>query len=177
MANDLDQGLLAEFKTPELLLDAVKRTRQSGYRRIEAFTPFPVEGLADALGIRDGRVPWLGLIGGIFGALSGFLMQVYVNLDFPLNVGGRDVIAVPAFLVVTFELMILFAVLFPILGMLALNRLPCLHHPLFDVERFHLASVDRFFLYIRTADSGHDEAEARSFLSSLDPVSITKVAG
>jgi hypothetical protein len=168
-------GLLAEFKTPEALIEAVTRARQSGYRQIEAFTPFPIDGLAEALAFKDSRVLWLGLIGGVFGALFGFFMQVYVSLDFPLNVGGRDVVAVPAFLVVSFELTILFAVLFPIVGMLALNRLPRLHHPLFDAERFHLASIDRYFLCILASDAQYDEDKAGAFLRGLDPVSVTTV--
>lgn len=170
-------GLLAEFKTAEALLQAVLRARKMGYRRIEAFTPFPIDGLAEALDIRDDRVLWLGLIGGVFGALLGFCMQVYVSLDFPLNVGGRDLVAVPAFLVVSFELMILFAVLFPIAGMLTLNRLPRLNHPLFDVERFHLASIDRYFLCIRATDPQYDEDKSIAFLNGLDPVFVAKVPG
>jgi hypothetical protein len=112
----------------------------------------------------------------VFGAAVGFFMQVYVNLDFPLNSGGRDVIAVPAFLVVTFELTILFSALFLLVGMLWLNRLPRLHHPLFDVERFHLASRDRFFLRLSKADPAFKRPEAESFLRTLGPVSVSEVA-
>lgn len=168
-------GLLAEFGSPDALLDALDDARRAGYSRLDAFTPFPIEGLAERIGFRERRVPWLALLGGGFGAALGFGMQVYVNLDYPLNVGGRAVISTPAFLVVSFELMILFAVLFAIVGMLALDRLPRLHHPLFDAERFHLASVDRFFLYVGSDDPRFDRAEAAAFLRGLGAASVTEV--
>jgi hypothetical protein len=165
--------LLAEFSSADALLEAIGKARGAGFRRIEAFTPFPVEGLAEALGIRERAIGPLTFAGGVFGALLGYLMQVYVNLDYPLNVGGRDLIAVPAFLVVTFELTILFAVLAAILGMLVLDRLPRLNHPLFEVPRFRLASLDRFFLCLES----EDRAAAERLLRSLAPVGISEVAG
>ena len=165
--------LLAEFASADALLKAIHRARSEGFRRMEAFTPFPVEGIAEALGIRERAIGPITFAGGVFGALLGYLMQVYVNLDYPLNVGGRDVIAVPAFLVVTFELTILFAVLAAILGMLVLDRLPRLSHPLFEAPRFRLASLDRFFLCI----DSEDRAAAERFLRGLAPVGVSEVAG
>jgi hypothetical protein len=168
-------GLLAEFKTPDALKEGVSRTRTAGYRRVEAFTPFPVEGLAEIAGFRDRRVPLACLLGGIGGALIGFLMQVYVSLDYPLNVGGRALVPIPAFTVVTFELTILFAVTSVIVAMLWLNRLPRLSHPLFNVERFHLASRDRFFLCIEERDDRFDLNATRAFLETLRPAFVAEV--
>lgn len=168
-------GLLAEFTTPDALMDAVRRVRAAGYRDFEAYTPFPVEGLAELCGFRDRRVPWFCLVGGIVGALTGYLMQVYINLEYPINVGGRGVVADPAFLVITFELTVLGAVLFVIGGMLFCDRLPRLNYPLFEVERFHLASRDRFFLSVESRDSRFHRRETRALLEALDPVSVTEV--
>jgi hypothetical protein len=168
-------GLLAEFKTPDALKEAVVQTRAAGYRRVEAFTPFPVEGLAENMGFHDRRVPLACLLGGIGGALTGFLMQVYISLDYPLNVGGRALVPIPAFMVVTFELTILFAVTTTIITMLWINRLPRLSHPLFNVERFHLASRDRFFLCIEQHDERFDLSDTRAFLETLHPASVAEV--
>jgi Protein of unknown function (DUF3341) len=169
-------GLMAEFDRPERLLDAVKRTRGARYRTLDAYTPFPIEGLAEALGFKDRRVPILTLIGGIGGAAIGFGMQVYTNLSFPIDIGNRPLVAVPAFMLITFELAVLGAVLLGIGGMLALNRLPRLHHPVFDVESFHLASSDKFFLVIFSTDKKFDADGTRAFLSSLKPRRIDIMA-
>lgn len=168
-------GLLAEFDAAEDLVDGVRKTREAGFRQVDAFSPFPVEGLAETLGQRDRRVPWLTLAGGIFGAALGYGMQVYTNLDYPIDVGGRPLIAPPAFMLITFELMVLFAVLFSIGGMLALNHLPRLHHPLFDLESFHLASNDKFFLVIFADDDRFDRHRTRAFLAGLEPVRVELV--
>jgi len=148
-----EYGLLAEFASPEALLAAARQLRRLGYRRLEAYSPFPVEGLGELLEIHDYRVRWLGLFGGLLGAGLAFAMQFYTNFDYPLDVGGRPLYPVPAFFVVVFELTILFAVLVPVLGMLALNGLPRLHHPVFNASRFVLASEDRFFLCLRAEDA------------------------
>lgn len=168
-------GLIAEFGTADTLLAAVKEARTAGYRRIDAFSPYPIDGMSEALAIRDHRIGWLSLAGGAFGIAATLAMQVFVNLDYPIEVGGRPLIALPAFFVVDFEIMILGAVLFPILGMLILNRLPKLHHPLFGVPRFSLASDDRFFLYVEAADPRFDEHDTRTFLGSLGPWTIETV--
>jgi hypothetical protein len=169
-------GLLAEFSRPEQLLDAVRRTRKTGYRRIEAYTPFPVEGLGEALGFDDQRVPWATFAGAVIGAAVGYGMQVYTNLDFPIDIGGRPLLATPAFMLITFELSVLFAVTFAIGAMLVLNRLPRLHHPLFDLDRFHLASSDRFFLVVFSDDDKFDRSRTRRFLDGLGPVRVDVVA-
>jgi hypothetical protein len=168
-------GLLAEFNGPQALVRAAERARAEGFRRFDAFTPFPVEGLAEAIGFRDGRVPLWTLLGGTIGAAIGYGMQVFVNLDYPIDVGGRPLIAPPAFMLITFELLVLFAVLFSIGAMLVLNRLPRLHHPLFGVEAFHLASSDKFFLVIFSSDSRFDPERTRRFLEELRPVRVEAV--
>jgi Protein of unknown function (DUF3341) len=169
-------GLMAEFDKPERLLEAVKQTRTAHYRTMDAYSPFPIEGLAEAMGFKDRRVPMLTLIGGICGAAIGFGMQVYTNLSFPIDIGNRPLVAVPAFMMITFELAVLGAVLLTIGGMFVLNHLPRLHHPVFDVESFHLASSDKFFLVIFSSDKKFDADETRAFLSSLKPRRIDLMA-
>jgi hypothetical protein len=135
---------------------------------MDAFTPFPVEGLAEELGFRRTAVPLVTLIGGLLGAAGGYFLQYALNvLDYPINVGGRPMHSVPMFLIVTFELTILVAALFAVLGMLALNRLPMPYHPVFNVPEFALASTNRFFLVIETTDPRFDRDRTREFLRSL----------
>ena len=165
-------GVLAEFDRPEALVEAAKRTRDAGYTRIEGFSPFPIEEMPDALGLKDNRVPFACLGGAIAGGLGGYLLQVYTNIDFPLNVGGRPLIAPQAFALITFELTVLGAVLAAVLTMLLLNKLPRLNHPIFEAKRFHLASTDKFFLVIQANDPRFDEAEVTRFLKKLKPIGI-----
>lgn len=161
-------GLLAEFDTPAALLTAAGRVREEGYRRMDAYTPFPVEGLAGALGFRYTRVPLITLIGGILGGLAGYSMQYWISaVNYPINVGGRPLHSWPAFIPVTFELSILGAALAAVLGMLALNGLPMPYHPVFHVPRFALASRDRFFLCIEAVDPKFDGKGTRRLLESL----------
>lgn len=163
-------GLLAEFESPEALIAAARRTREAGFERMDAFTPFPVEGLAEELGFRRTAVPLVALVGGILGATGGYFLQVALNvLDYPINVGGRPLHSVPMFLIVTFEMSILVAALFVVLGMLALNRLPMPYHPVFNIPEFALASTNRFFLVIEAADPRFDRGRTREFLQGLEP--------
>jgi hypothetical protein len=168
-------GLLAEFNRADSLVESVRRTRKAGFCRIDAYSPFPIEGLAEEMGFKDRRVAWLTLTGGILGAAVGYGMQVYTNHAFPIDIGNRPLVAPPAFMLITFELMVLFAVSFAIFGMLALNHLPRLHHPLFDVPSFHLASADKFFLVVFSNDPKFDRERTRAFLRSLKPVRIDVV--
>jgi len=165
-------GLMAEFDSAEKLIAAVRRSQGAGFRAIDAYSPFPIEGLAEAMGFRDQRVPWLTLAGGIFGAAVGYFMQVYCNIAYPLDVGGRPLVPWQAFMLITFELTVLFAVLFSIGGMLALNHLPRLHHPVFDISAFHLASSEKFFLVILSNDRKFDPEKTQGFLAGLQPVRV-----
>ena len=168
-------GLLGEFGTADALLEAAKRARAEGYRKLDAFSPYPVDGMAETLAIGDQRIGWLAVIGGATGIAATLLLQVFVNRDYPLDAGGRPLIALPAFFVVDFEIMILCAVTFAIVGMLWMNRLPRLHHPLFDTPRFSLASDDHFFLYIAADDPKFDAVGTRGFLGSLGAWTIEAV--
>ncbi len=169
-------GLVAEFATPDALLEATRRARQAGYRDIEAYTPFPVEGLTEALGFHRTSLPLVVLLGGIVGGLSGYLLQYWINvMHYPLNVGGRPLHSWPAFIPVTFELTILVAALAAVLGMLALNGLPMPYHPLFNMPRFALATHDRFFLCIEAGDPKFDRVETRRFLESVAVGEVAEV--
>ncbi|EZP74466.1 hypothetical protein BV96_00556 [Sphingomonas paucimobilis] len=168
-------ALLAAFDTPERLVEAVRTIRAQGFARVDAFTPFPVKGLEEALDFRDRRVPAAMLAGGVAGALGGFLMQAATNLDYPLRVGGRPLVAVPAFTMIMFELMVLGAVLAALAAMFIANRLPRLHHPIFDVDGFDLSADDRFYLAI-LADAHFDRDEAGKALARLNPKAIIDVA-
>lgn len=169
-------GLMAEFETPEDLLAAAEYAREAGYQRMDAYTPFPVEGLAEAIGFRRTWLPLLVLIGGIIGCVGGYFLQYWISvIDYPLNIGGRPLHSWPAFVVVTFELTILVAALSAVLGMLALNGLPMPYHPVFNVPRFALATRDRFFLCIEATDPKFDPDETRRFLERSQPRQISEV--
>jgi hypothetical protein len=170
-------GVLAEFETPEQLRAAARAAREAGYRRMDAYSPFPIHGLTEALGARSSRLAGLVLAGGALGTLSGFGLQYWVSvIAYPLNVGGRPLNSWPSFIPVTFEVTVLLAALTAVLGMLALNGLPYPHHPLFGAERFARATSDRFFLCIEAVDPKFDQAATRRFLESLGPSSVTEVA-
>lgn len=170
-------GLLAEFENATALVEATRQAYEKGYRRMDAYSPFPVEGLAEALGFPKTRLPLLVLIGGILGGLGGYALQYYSSvISYPINVGGRPMHSWPAFIPVTFELTILIAALFAVLGMLALNGLPMPYHPVFNVPRFALATRDRFFLCIEATDPLFQVEETKGFLDSLQPREVTEVA-
>jgi hypothetical protein len=169
-------GLLAEFDSPDTLVAAGRRAVQEGYRELDAYTPFPIEALHEALGFHRTRVPLIVLIGGIVGAVAGYGLQYWAaTIAYPLNVGGRPYHSWPAFVPVTFETTVLFAALAAVLGMLALNRLPQPYHPVFNAPRFALASRDRFFLAIEARDPKFDLVATRRFLESFNPREVTEV--
>ena len=169
-------GLLAEFNDPNELIAAVRRARDAGYQRLDAYTPFPIEELAEALGMHRNRLPWIVLCGGIAGAMIGLSLQYWTSvIDYPINVGGRPFFSLPAFIPVTFECSVLFAALSAVLGMLALNGLPMPYHPVFNVPRFALATRDRFFLCIEAIDPKFDRDETRRFLERSVPREVSEV--
>jgi hypothetical protein len=170
-------GLMAEFDHPKALVDAAEQARLAGYRRMDAYTPIPIEELSEALGLSRTRLPLLVLLGGIAGCLGGFGLQYWVSvLEYPLNVGGRPFNSWPQFIPITFETTVLGAALTCFFGMWGLNKLPEPYHPVFNVPEFVRASTDRFFLCIEATDPRFDRAATRNFLEGLHPVGVSDVA-
>src|SRR6266516_2654120 len=169
-------GVMGEFATPEQLTHAVENVREAGYRRLDAYAPFPVEGLSQALGLKRNLVPLITLLGGLAGGVDGFGFQYWVAaITYPMNIGGRPLHSWPAFIPVTFEMTILGASLAAVLGMLALNGLPRPHHPLFAIPRFDRATQDSFFLCILATDPKFERQTTRAFLETLDPLEVEDV--
>jgi hypothetical protein len=169
-------GLLAEFESPEALLEAANKTRAAGYKRVDAFTPMPVEGLAEAVGFHHTVLPLVVLIGGVLGGMTGFGMQYYANvISYPLNIAGKPLNSWPAFIPITFELTILGAAVACVFGMLAMNGLPTPYHPIFNVPRFALATRDRFFLLIKARDKQFDVAKTKQFMTELHAREVSEV--
>jgi len=176
MKNVSSYGLMAEFDNPTDLVVAAEHTRDAGYKKIDAYSPFPVEGLAEAIGFHHDLVPLVTLIGGILGGSGGFLMQYWMAaVNYPVNIAGRPLNSWPSFIVITFEMTILFGAIFAVFGMLALNGLPMPYHPVFNVPRFAFASKDRFFLIVFATDKKYDAVATRTFLEGLNPRSISEV--
>jgi len=170
-------GLMAEFETPTGLVEAATKARLAGYRKMDAYSPIPIEELNEALALRRTRLPLLVLIGGILGGTGGFALESWVSaIAYPLNVGGRPLISWPQFIPVTFETTVLGAALTAFFGMWALNKLPQPYHPVFNVEAFARASTDRFFLVIESGDPRFDRTATRQFLENLHPVGVSEVA-
>ena len=169
-------GLMAEFDTPAALIAATERSREAGYRKLDAYAPYPIEELVHALGHHHSKLPLMVLVGGVVGCLAGLGLQVWTNaVVYPLNIGGKPILSWPAFVPVTFEMTILFASLTAVLGMLALNGLPTPHHPVFNLPRFSAASRDRYFLCIEAADPRFELWGTRSFLEGLGPTEVSEV--
>ncbi|MFY9555734.1 MAG: DUF3341 domain-containing protein [Blastocatellia bacterium] len=169
-------GLMAEFEDPTHVVSAARRAHEEGYRKMDAYSPFPIEELTEAIGIRHTRLPLIVLIGGIAGCLGGFLLCYWVStVTYPINVGGRPLNSWPAFIPVTFECTILLAALSAVLGMLALNGLPQPYHPVFNVPTFDQATRNRFFLCIEASDPMFDKNSTRDFLSTLGASEVTDV--
>jgi hypothetical protein len=169
-------GLLAEFSEPHALLEAAHRAYDAGYRKIDAYSPFPVEGLDEALGIKRTILPKLVLVAGLLGLLSAYGLQYWVHvIDYPINAGGRPNHSWPSFVPVIFEMTILFAALCTVIGMLALNGLPRPYHPLFNVARFDHATQTNFFLCVEATDPRFELETTRDFLVSLGPTAIEEV--
>ena len=170
-------GLIAEFDNPTALVKAARAAREKGYRKLDAFSPFPIEGLNDALHLHKNKLPLIVLVGGIVGGLTGYLLQYYITvISFPINIGGRPLHSWPSYIIITFELNILFGALSAVLGMLGLCGLPMPYHPVFNAPRFALASRNRFFLCIESADPLFDLAATGDFLRALEPHEVSEVA-
>lgn len=169
-------GLLAEFPGEHELLVASRAVRDAGYRKIDAYTPVPVNGLSEALGLQKSRVPLLVLCGGLIGLATGLLLQYWsMHIYYPLNVGGRPTDSWPAFIPPAFELTILFAAFAAVFGSFALNKLPQPYHPVFNVRSFEKVSTDGWFLAIEASDPRFDYGATRRFLESLAPVEVSDV--
>ncbi len=170
-------GLMAEFADSHAILAACRRAYDSGYRKMDAYTPFPVEGLAEELGQKKSLVPPLVLVAGIGGGLGGYFMEWYAMAkSYPLNIGGRPLNSWPAFIPITFELTILSGALAAVIGMLLLNKLPEPYHPVFNVPEFERASTDRFFLCIESTDAQFDRENTHQFLLGLKPQKVFEVS-
>ena len=170
-------GLMAEFDDPTSLLTATERAHHEGYRCMDAYSPYPIEELHDALGARHTKLPLIVLIGGLVGCIGGYALQYWSSvIAYPLNIGGKPLHSWPAFIPVTFECTILAAALSCVLGMLALNGLPMPYHPVFNLARFALASRNRFFLCIEAKDPKFELEATRRFLESLEPREVSTVA-
>jgi hypothetical protein len=168
-------ALLAEFATPEALLDATRRTVPR-YRAVDAYAPYSIEGLAEALGFHRSRVPLLALAGGIVGGAGAYFLQWYAAVvDYPINAGGRPLHSWPAFVPATFELTVLGAAFAVFVGLWLLCGLPRLNHPIFNAPDFDLASRNRFFLAVRADDPEFDAERTRAFLEALGPLRVIEV--
>lgn len=169
-------GVMAEFDDPDLLVEATERARDAGYRRMEAYTPFPVEGEADALGMHRSLVPWLAAAAGVTGTATGALLQIWsMAFAYPINIGGRPYVSIPSFVPPAYELTILFAALMIVASMFFLNRLPQPYHPVFNVPSFARATTDRFFLMIERTDPRFDPRTTPEFLRSLGALEVVDV--
>lgn len=169
-------GVVARYSSGEALLESAKAVRTKGFTKVEAYTPYHVEGVVDALGNKDDRVTWIVFFGGVIGASLGFLLQYYVSvIDYPMNVGGRPDLSWPSFIPVTFECGILSAALSGLVGMLGLNGLPRPHHPIFEAPGIEASGRDKFFLCIEADDPQFSIDEAKAALQETNPESVDEV--
>jgi hypothetical protein len=167
---------VAEYATSEALIKAANTVYDAGYRQIDAYAPYPVHGLPEAIGFEDDRLKWMMFLGGVTGAFTGFGLQWWVSASaYAHNVGGRPYFSWPAFIPVTFECTVLFAALTGVFGMIGLNKLPQPHHPIFSTPRFDRASQDAFFLSVEARDEKFDPVEVRKILEQTAPENISLI--
>lgn len=166
-------GILAEFESPAKLYHGCEKIRDAGYKKWDAYSPFPVHGLEKAMGLPASKVPWIVLVCGLTGASGGFLMQWWMSaVSYPLVISGKPLLSWPAFVPVTFELGVLFAAFGAVFGMFALNRLPQPYHPLFQSTNFDRVTDDKFFVAIEALDPQFDPKDTAAFLQSIGAVNI-----
>ncbi len=169
-------GLMAEFDNVNDVITAARRVYGAGYRKIDAYSPFPLEELSEAIGFHKNGVALVCLIGGLLGGTAAFVLQWWINnVAYPVNIGGRPWNSWPSFIIVTFEMTILFSGLSAVFGMLALNGLPMPYHPVFNVPQFERVTNDHFFIVIFSSDKNYDPAQTRKFLEGLGPISVAEV--
>ena len=174
--NSILYGIIAEFDTPEELIAAAEKARDAGFKRMDAYAPFPVEGLSEAMGFRDMWVPTIMFLGGLIGCAAGFGLLTWATMiEYPMNIGGRPLFGWPSFIPITFETTVLTASLTGIFGMFLLNGLPQPYHPVFNAPNFEAASGDRFFLCIEARDPRFDRNETRQFLEDAKPLRVSEV--
>jgi hypothetical protein len=169
--------LLAKFSTPETLVAATRRATEAGFRELDAYSPFPIEDLSEALRLKSSKLPYAVLVGGITGGVLGFLMQVFAQaIDYPLNIGGRPLISWPAYIPITFELTILLAAFGGVIGLFVVTRFPQPYHPVFNVEDFQKhGSQDGFYLGIEARDPKFDLAGTRKFLEDQGAILVSEI--
>ncbi|MFO7169798.1 MAG: DUF3341 domain-containing protein [Chloroflexota bacterium] len=169
-------GLVAQFDDPDKLIQAAAQARSAGYTKLDAFSPIPLHGLEEALGLRRTRLPWLIFAGGLAGAAGIFALATWVNLvAYPINIGGRPLFSWPAFIPITFEGMVLLASFAAVFGMILLNGLPMPYHPVFNTPNFERATTDLFFLAVESSDPQFDLTKTRQFLESLGAQQVSSV--
>jgi Protein of unknown function (DUF3341) len=169
-------GIMAEFDTPTQLVDAARKVRDAGYKKTDAFSPFPLHEIDEALGIKRSILPFLVFGGGIAGLLTGLGLQYFTSvIDYPIMVGGRPFFSLPAFIPPAYELTILFAAFTAVFGMIFLNGLPQPYHPVFNVPRFALATREKFFLIIEANDAKYDYEKTKNFMQGLNPQEVFDV--
>jgi hypothetical protein len=170
-------GIMAEFEDAEMLLEAARNSRQEGYRKMDAYSPFEIEGLSDTLGLERSKIPLVFLAAGILGALGGFFLLYYIAvLNYPINVAGRPLNSWPAFIPISFELSVLTAGVVGFIALLACCQLPMPYHPAFNNPSFSArASIDRFYLCIEADDPQFDSDRIKDFFSKINAVEVVEI--
>ena len=170
-------GIIAEFDTPSDLVRAAQAAYKDGWRRLDCYTPYPVEEAAEAIGFHKNKVPLITLVGGLMGLCAMFSLETWIStLAYPLNIGGRPTYSWPAFIIPAYKWTILFAGFSAALGMFAMNGLPSLYHPLFNAPNFRTgATDDKFFLCLEATDPKFEVAEAKAYLAAFEPTSVVEV--
>lgn len=171
-------GLLASYDTTPDIYHACEKVRDAGYERWDACTPFPVHGLEHAMGLRPSKLPWAVLTAGLIGGISIIIFMVWASAyDYPLNIGGKPTWSIPAFIPITFEVTVLFSALTAAFGMLFINRLPQLHHPLFNNKNFERVTDDVFFIVVEASDPKFNLSETKALLEGTGAKLVEVVEG